>query len=446
MAFFDFLRKKNISALSWAFLPGQIIIPDDKSITYIDNGYKSLPNVYSIISLITEKSSIVPFEVFKVKNRTKAAKYHAMMKNIGSTKDLAKAVRLKAEAMDKIENHEIDLLLSNPNKYQSAEDFNQNIDGYLLLTGNSYIWGISPGSGLNANKPKELHCLIAPTVTIETTKDPFNPVKAYRINYTTNAPIPPEEIGHLKLFNPLSSVPRPENLLYGLSPLMACRTLLGKYKNADIAQSSSFKNMGIAGVLTSDDGNISEAQARDLQDNFTNFHTGSTAANTIKVTSAKLRWFQLGLSPVDLKIIEGKEEILGEICNVYHVPIGMFTKVNSTENNMVESRKMFITDAVVPTVERRKALINRWLAPKFGDDILVEYDYTVFSEMNEDMEKLVKSADTMDWVTPNEKRGMTGYDQHPDPLMDKIYVKAGKVPLEDLSMEVPEVDETLLDA
>lgn len=445
MGFIDIFKKKNNRSvmMDWTFIKGQFVIDEDQSTTYIDKGFKSLPNLYGIISLITQKSSIVPHEVFRITNQSKYKRYKAQMQSAVTTKDYANAMVTKAQAMDKVENTEIDNLLTNPNLYQSEENFYESLDGYLLLTGNAYIYGMTTGLTSSGKKPSELHCLISPTVSIKAGESWRDPVLEYRLTYLTGDGIPAEEVGHIKYWNPISSFNKSEDLLYGMSPLKSCRTLLGKYREADIAQASMFKNMGVSGIL-SGDGSLQEQQALKLRDRWKQLYGGSAKAGDIAITSANVKWNQIGLSPVDLKIIEGKEEILGELCNVYHVPIGMFTKVNSTENNMVESRKMFITDAIIPLVERRKSIINRWLVPKFDDKLVVEYDYTVFSEMNEDLEKLVASASQMYWINPNEKRALTNYDKSEDPMMERFYFPANLIPLEDISgIEV--IDEEQLD-
>lgn len=430
----------NFGNINWQFVNGQFVIDEDRSTTYIDKGYKSLPNLYGIISLITSKSSIVPHETFKITNQSKFRKYKAQMKSASTTRDYAKAMVTKAQAMEKVEGTELDQLLTNPNLYQSIEEFYESVDGYLLLTGNAYMWGLGA-----TKKPKELHSLIAPCVTIKTGKSWIDPVQAYTLSYMGD-PIPAEEIGHIKYWNPVSTYVRPEDLLYGLSPLKSCRTLLGKYVEADIAQGSMFKNMGVVGILSNNnDPDVKEEDLLRLRDRWKQMYGGSSKAGDIAITSANVKWQQMGLSAVDLNIIQGKEEILGELCNVYHVPISMFTKVNSTENNMIQGRKMFITDAVIPLVERRKNVINRWLAPKFGDNLVVEYDYTCFSEMNEDLDKLTDAAVKSYWITGNEKRVLTNYDRSDDPNMDKYLIPSGMMLLDDLNAETEQINEEELD-
>lgn len=446
MGIFNIFKKSAKPQIGWTIVGGQLVIGEDKSPTYIDKGYKGIPNLYAIINLITKKSATVPFEVFRVKNRSKLLKYQASMQSAYSAKDYVNAIRYKEDAMDKVDGSEIEGLLLTPNPTQSYYDLNECIDGYYLLTGNSYIYGLSPGFGKNALRPKELHCLVSPTVSV-VANNYFDPVRAYKVGFMQDE-IPKDQIAHLKHFNPLSSVSRPEDILYGLSPLASSRGLISKHEQADLAQGAAFKNLGIAGILSRDvNGDLTEEIAKSMQDNFEQFATGVSNFKKIKVTSANVKWQQIGVSPVDLGILEAKEEMLQELANIYSVPIGLLTKNNSTENNIIEGRKQLITDAVIPMVEKRKSALNRWLVPKFDPSLFIEMDYTVFPEMNDDLKDLVNSAIGMDWITPNEKRSLTKYDKHPDPLMDKIYMTSGKMPIEDVSMDVPDIvdDDFLID-
>lgn len=427
--------------MTWTLINGQFVPDEDKSVSYIDKGYKSLPNLYGVISWILSKSSIVPHETFTVKNESKYRKYQAQIKTAKTTKDVANAMLTKSQALEKVEGTALDLLLQSPNTYQSTQEFYESLDGYLLLTGNGYMYHLQAG-GAN-----ELHSLVSPAVTVKTGDSWRNPVSAYSVDYLSET-LEAEEVGHLKYFNPISMYQKPKDFVYGMPPLMACRSLLGKYRDADLAQGSAFKNMGVAGFL-SGVGDMTEEQLSNAKKRWKQtYQSGPLNASEIAIMSEGVQWHNIGLSPVDLNILESKEEILGEICNVFHLPIGLFTKVNSTENNMVESRKMAITDAIIPICEKRKELINRWLAPKLGggNKLHIEYDYTVFSEMSEDMNELVQAAERAYWIKPNEKRQITGWDIDDNPLMDKYYFPSGLTPLDEMGMEVPELDEDRLDA
>lgn len=431
--------------IQWTINSAGEWIYQEGSTAYIDQGYKALPNVYSIISLILSKSTIVPFEIYTKKNEQKYRKYKAALKNASTIKDHAKVIKLKNEALEKVENSDIEKLLNHPNDYQSTEQLNWEIDGYKLLTGNSILYGLPLNEG---GKPKELHNIPSPLVDMVVKGTPFSPVFEYKISYLEN-PLPGEDIMHFKYWNPIANTSMPGQQYWGVSPLKSCERLLGRYRDADITQGFQFKNMGPAGMIsggsTNPDTNLTEEQAVSVQDRFDQQHKGTYRAGSILVTPSNLKWTAFGLSPVDLNISGSKEDMAVELSNAYHVPIGMLSNKNSTENNMVEGRKALITDAIIPLVESRKQVYQRKLLPKFGDQYIIEYDYTVFNELQEDLGKLAETYVKSWWTTPNEKRAATGFDQMKDPAMDRIYVNQSLTPIEDLGMgDVPMVDEEML--
>lgn len=424
------------SAGEWIYQTG--------SNAYINEGYKGMPNLYGIISLIASKSSIVPFEIFTKKSESKYRKYKAALKNASSTKDYARCIKLKAEALDKVENTELEKLLNAPNNYQSGEQLNQEIDGYKLLTGNSIIYQMALTEG---GKPKELHNIPSPLVDMVVKGTPFEPEFNYKVSYMADL-LPGEDVLHFKYWNPIASYSQPGQQYWGLSPLKSCEKLLGKYRDADITQGFQFKNMGPAGMIsggsTNPDANLTEDQAVAVQDRFEQQHGGTYQTGKILVTPSNLKWVNFGLSPVDLNITEAKEEILSELCNVYHVPIGMFSSKDKIESNMIEGRKIMITDAVIPLVEARKEVYQRKLVPKFGDYV-IEYDYTIFHEMQEDLSKLAETYEKMSSITDNERRAAYGYDRYEDPAADIIYKNQGLIPINDLNGRVDPIDERMLD-
>lgn len=435
------LEKALGPRLQYSFSAGQWLWPDDNKDIYISNGYKDLPNLYAIISLIIQKSSMVPFEVYKITNKTEYSKYSAKIKMAATAKDIASCKMMLKRSVEKVENSDLENLMHNPNSTQTIQQVFEQLDGYKLLTGDSYLWAWTPGVGLNARKPIELHVPPSTMVSI-ITGDFQNPIKEYKLNYLSE-PINAADMAHFKEWNPLMSGSNIQESVYGMSPLISCRKLMQKYREADIAQGSMFKNMAPAGILAGEkDASITEPQAVAIKDRWKQLYQGSAKAGDIVVTSANLKWQQIGFSPVDLNIVQGKEEILGELCNVYHVPIGMFSKNNSTENNMVESRKILITDAVIPLVESRKAVLNKWLAPKFGDDLVIEFDYTIFTEIAQEIDRMAESAIKMWWISPNEKRESTGYDKSEDPNMDKIYMPSGFTPIDQINADPMDVDIT----
>ena len=448
MGTLDKLREKAINILSkkernysvnWTISKsGEWVYPDSNSDTYINKGFKELPNVYGLIEAILTKSTIVPFEVFKVKSKSKELKYKALMES----GNYIKALQYKAEAYDKVEGSAIEQLLYKPNDYQCTQDFNYDIDGYKLLTGNSYAYHIGAGS------THELHPIPAPCVDIKVSGSPFSPKFEYKVNYLENT-LPGEEVLHFKKWNPITSGQSPTKQFKGLSPLQSCRLLLGRYKNADLTQGFQFENMGPGGMITgatSTADGLTTEQAQVIQDKFKQQHQGVHRAGDILVTPSALTWTAFGLSAVDLNILASKTEMVNELCNVYQYPSDLMGG-DKKYNNFAEARKAVITDCVIPLVEARKNVLNKFIKDILKEDVIIEYDYTIFPEMQSDLEKQANIASKSNWLTTDEKRSMMGYDMLKDSERKNVLIPSGLTTLEDLyTTDTDEIDEDLLDA
>lgn len=425
MSIFDRFFKKAVNLnVNWTLSKsGEWIYPDEKSDTYIGKGYKELPNVYGLIEAILSKSTIVPFEVFKVKSKSKELKYKALMKS----GDYVGAILMKAEAYEKVENTVIEELLLTPNDYQTTSEFNYNIDGYKLLTGNSYAYHISAGS------THELHSIPSPCVDILVSGSPFSPEFKYKVNYLQDT-LPGDEVIHFKKWNPILSGQSPTKQFKGLAPLQSCRLLLGRYKNADLTQGFQFENMGPGGMITgatsSADG-LTEEQATAIQDKFKKQHQGVHKAGDILVTPSALTWTAFGLSAVDLNILASKKEMTDELCNVYQYPSDLMGG-EKKYNNFKEARKAALTDCVIPLVESRKDTYNKFIKKKLKLDLVIEYDYTVFPEMQDDLKTQSEIAMASYLLTYDERRALMGYDQLKDSERSKVIIPSGLSTLEDL--------------
>lgn len=440
MGFLDWFKQKaqNNYNVRWTINnQGEWVYPDAKSDTYIDKGYKELPNVYGLIEAIVSKSKIVPFEVFKVKSKSKELKYKALMES----GHYIKAMQYKAEAYEKVDNSFIEELLLRPNDYQTTTQFNEELDGYYLLTGNAYAYMIKAGS------TGELHSIPSPCVDIKVSGDPFSPKFAYQVNYL-EATLPGEEVMHFKKWNPITSGQSPTKQFKGLSPLQSCRLLLGRYKNADLTQGFQFENMGPGGMITgatSTADGLTTEQATAIQDKFKQQHQGVHKAGDILVTPSALTWTAFGLSPVDLNISEAKKEIVNELCNVYQYPSDLMGG-DKKYNNFAEARKAVITDAVIPVVESRKAVYNKFIKDVLKENLVIEYDYTIFQELQDDIEKQSRVAMSSYLLTIDERRSLMGYDQLKPSEYKNILIPSGLSTLEDLyAVSDDVIDEDLLD-
>lgn len=414
---------------TWSFWGSQFSPYGDNDEKYIQ-AYQKLSFVYSVINWIVRKSSTVPLVTYTIKDERKYQIYKSQLQNATTGMGIARAMLTKQRALEEIENSEIERLFKNPNPMFTGTELFEQWDGYQLITGDGFVYMASPVTGLNASKPQELWVIPSPAVEIIPNNEirTSNLIKEYQISYY-GTPLRPDQVIHTKYFNPSCN----ELILRGMSPLMSLRTVLSTYEKSDIAQGKLFANMAPAGIISSDKEQITDQQASSMGDQFRAKHTGEFNAGRIVVTPANVRWQQIGLSAVDIRLLEGKNDIRTDIANVYGVPPQVFGLGETTYNNVSEAKKSGITDAVIPLVNRRVNALNNYLVPKFGNNIVIQPDYSVFEELQDDLNKLTEWLSDSYEISPNEKRVAKGYDEDPDPNMNKKYFPANLMPIDQIN-------------
>ena len=419
------------------YLGDKIVWNPDKDDTYINKGYRYNSTIYSIVNLINKAASTIPFQVYEVQNDNDLKRYKAMTSGELNTSVLSKSQRLKKNSLIELEYTELHELLERPNPAQSFSAFLQEIIAFGKLTGNRYIYGITPETGGGAGKFRELYVLPSQVMEINS-GGLMQPVKDYSLEYNGSHKIPAEQILHIKDFNPYYD--GTGSHLYGMSPLKAGLRSMSANNEALTTGVKYLQNQTARGVLMSDEGDLTETQAKALKSKFKNQYQGSENAGDVIITPKKLSWVNFGLNASDLSLLEQYDSSIKDLCNVYNVPVQLLNNTSaSTYNNQKEAKKALYQNAVIPELIKVRDELNRWLAPQFGEKLFIDFDFTVIPELQEEMDKVVSQMSQAWWLTPNEKREATGFGLDDDnPEMDKYYVPANLIPVTGEALEVPE--------
>ena len=404
--------------------------------TYIKEGYQKNATIYSLINIITKASTTIPFQVYEKTNDADYKRYKSLTSGTLDSSALYKADLLRKRSLVELEDTPLHELLENPNATQSYASWLTELIAFRKLTGNGYIYGIAPETGISAGKYKELYVMPSQIMEI-ISGGMMAPVKEYTIEYNGTHRIPAEFICHIKDFNPY--VDGTGSHLYGQSPLQAGLRAMTTNNEAVTTGVKYLQNQTARGILMSEEGDINEVQAQQLKDKFRKQHQGSANAGDILITPKKLSWVNFGLSASDLSLIEQYNASIKDLCNIYGVPVQLLNNTDaSTYNNMKEAKKALYQNAVIPELLKIKDELNRWLAPQFGDKICIEFDFTAIPELQEETEKVVDQLAKAWWITPNEKREMMSYgmDEESDVLND-YYIPANLVPVK--NVDLPEM-------
>jgi len=436
---------KEYNQAIYNFLGSSVIWNPENDDNYINEGYRKNATVYSIINLISKAASNVPFHVYEKVSDNQLKRYKAMTSGSFDSTIMHKANLIKKDALVELEHTELDELLERPNPAQSYASWISEIVAFGKLTGNRYIYGIGPDTGDNVGKFKELY--VMPSQIMEVVSGGIlEPVKSYRVEYNGQKDIPADLICHIKDFQPYYD--GSGSHLYGQSPLKAGFRAMTTNNEAAQTGVKYLQNQMARGVLMSDEGDLNEVQAQQLKDKFRSSYQSSNNAGDVIITPKKLSWVNFGLSASDLSLIEQYNASVKDLCNIYNVPVQLLNNTeSSTYNNQKSAKAALYQHAVMPELYKIRDELNRWLAPKFGEKLYIDFDFSVIPELQEDMDKIVGQMSNAWWLTPNEKRAAMSYAEEENDALNDFYIPANLMPVGGSDVEMPEpqapIDENL---
>jgi HK97 family phage portal protein len=441
MGLFDIFTKKKINTL-FPTIPMNSQIAIERGIvtwqgadqrSFVDDGYVANDIVYSIIKLITDKAKIAPFHVYKVVDEKAAKKY----KSLAAQKDinLKELEQLHKKAYELYTGDQrLNELLKYPNEEDCWSDLVEQWCGFKLITGNSFIYGKLIEAGNNQGKPFELFALPSQYMAIIANINVFPPTRAgYQLYYGQMWSFDTKEILHDKYFNPQWGVTAGQ--LYGQSPLRAAAKNLTRSNEAKTAAVASFQNGGPAGVLFMNDERFDptsgQVQAQALKTAVSQ-KGGSANFNSIAVSGYKVDWKQIGLSPVELNIIESEKWDLKALCNIYGVPSQLLNDSDSkTYNNQREGEKALTLRCAIPLLNSLTENLNRKLHTDWGykgTNLYVDYDLSVFGELEANKSEQTEWLDKAWWISPKQKLDIMNIevpDYIPTEELEKLYIPTG---------------------
>ena len=395
-----FQKKSERIAINTFTGAGEITLLGIGGKQFIEDGYKSNPQLFSIINWIIKRTSRVKWQLFDVTNPEE-----------------------KVEIFD----HDYLTLINKPNPFQSKREFYEALTGYKKITGEVFVHGVAPQAGVNMGIPQELWVIPTPIVVPK-----FNSVGVpdlYEIRSAVKTEtIPTEEMMYLKEFNPGSGN-------RGLSMIEAGVKTVTMSNDTYEANMRLLQNSGAKGILSLDDDNASATQEQvDLiEEKLNRKQGGPSKYGKAHVSSLKWNWQSIGLSAKDLVLIESHGLNLQDMCNLAQLPTELFNdKSASTFNNVQEARKTGITDAVIPENDAIRDGFNMWLTPTFEKrdkkKYVLDHDTRIYPELQKNMKELVDWLNVAWWFTGNQKLEQMDMPQSDNPVMSEILLPTSLIP------------------
>lgn len=413
---------------------------------FINRGYRHNATVYSIIRKIGDKNKISPLLVYTEKPKSKqlVTKYK-QFKYSGKSDTHTQSIPMRSKALEFAEDNDLAKLLKNPNPYQTWSEFMDDCSGFYNSCGEVFIYGVGPGEdSKNFGKYTELYAMPSHLVTL-VAGDVFNPVKGYKLRIgDVTKEIPASDVCHIKMFNPNWTITGDQ--LRGQSPLLAGLKYLKRNDVGLFASSKLLDNRGAETIVSPNHPDskywLNPDQVTATEQKIAEKVNGASNRGKTVVSGMPLQAVQLGLSPQALQILESMNDDVTTLCSLWGIDPILLGRGTGTYSNQEQARKALVTDITIPFLNMFEQKLMQWLVPAYSKadkvDYIIDFDTTVYPELQSDMELIKKVYLDSEVLTTDEKRLMINFDERGTPDADVILVSAGKVPLSDAASEMPD--------
>lgn len=423
--------------MQWRFLGDQQVVwfPSDGN-GLIENAYLGNHVIWTIQDWKASKVASAPPLLYKIKDDKKYRKYRSLMKDVNH-KNFSAIHELKLKSLEEIDEHAILNVLKNPNPHMSGYEFFYGHTVYKDIVGSSYFMGVRNGiEDEVTGEIKEMWLPPAHQMMI-VSGGLMNPVAAYKLQ-GSDKEINAKNVLQLRHFSPRFNSPLES--LYGMSRVFSARGIIQEYNEGTTLKTGVNQNKGVRALIfpkgSNDIGMIEATQAREVQDHLNN-KLAQTGNGGIMASNVEIGVVNIGFTPEQLGVLNSQKETKKDLCALYKVsPIILDWTDHGTFNNLSESRKISLTDAVLPELEILKNGLNSWLLPSYtkDKDYVIDFDDEYYAELQED------KAEQAKWMaqaplTANERREIFGYDRINDVNADKAIVPSNFQLLESMGTE-----------
>ena len=418
---FDISAQDVLRAMYQHTITAGVGLPlQDKPESYVNDGYAGNADVYSLIS--------------KIDAMSKQGRIKLVQRN-GNGQEA------------EVTGHPLNDFLYYVNPAMSFDMFWSASHIYKLTVGNNYWY--KPVLEFGTNKGKTLELFIMPaqfTEVIQGTR--LDPIKGYKLNFNPVVNLERDKVFHQKFFDPRFDT---TFFMYGLSPIKAAAQTVSKLNQAEVTEQRAFENSSPPYILfRKNSGNsvydgFSTDQKKELEKEMTRLVKDEKRGKPL-IAKFEPDIVRLGVSPVDLGVIESSVAGMRTLCNAYRFPsVLMNDTANSTYNNITTARKAAWTDCIIPLNKTLANDLTYCLTHGIDEyePFYFVYDVSDVEEMQDALEKKVIWMSKAGW-SKNEIRQATGKERIENPIMDEPIFNQGEIPLSDMSYDI-EPDKDFID-
>lgn len=437
-------NQEEVNKLYQAFfgaynLNGTVTWLDNNAQTFIDEGYKGNAAIYSIVNKIMMKDSEPVLQAFKETSKGKK-RFDKSIKYKGTPLSIAEARLYLKKELTLVEDTDLTRLIEKPNKSQTQYSFLQDVSMYWRLTGEFFIYGVKIGLGRDANKFSELFVL--PSHLVEIVQgDMFQPVKGYKFKVGDQMVVlQPDEVLHVKTPNATWNLQGSQ--LRGQSALLAGLKYLQKNNESIASLYRAMQNEGAKGFVSPDMKNPEEwftpTQLLELKHQIQKGVEGAMNKNKVSTFGVPIRYTDIGKTPVDMDTLSSMDQDFKMFCNLWGVNPAIFSS-DQKYDNMGFALKALVTDVSMPFLKQLEQGLSDWLLPRYlGEAQYLEFDTTVYAELQPDIKMILETYGKHPAFTWNEVRIMLGFDEIEGAEGSTYWVPTNLIPAQDALLGNPD--------
>lgn len=328
-----------------------------------------------------------------------------------------------------IEKHPIIDLLNRPNPMQGRGSFLEEAFTNYLLTGEMFFAKAGP---FGSKEPKELWNLhpLDMKVTPGASGLPLSYVhrknnieKTFDVDQIRGV----SEVFFMKMYNP-------DDYWRGQPPLRAA-ALSADAHNEGLNWNYNLMKKGAApsGMIKTPGAYPGSDVVAKLKAFFKSQMQGSDNAGEVGILSGGAEFVPFERTAKEMDYIAGMQEYAKYVSSAFGVPLPLIDNDAASMNNMEQAKEMLWTETVIPLTQGFLDAFNPWLANWFGPGFMLCQDLDDIPALEGVRKRKFDrtlEAFTDSLITINEGRDEIGYDKYNDPAADKIFIAAGKVPLD----------------
>lgn len=414
------------------------------AIRFINEGYCGNASVHTIISKKARKFAHIRRGVYKIADTKAFKSYRNSIKDgFTSQQVINRTLRLQTKAYEQDEvDNALSELLNNPNPGIGQDQFFELIDICYETTGEAFIWcnrgDVDPL--LEDDDIKLLPILemyVLPPQHIEIIPDPNDVWGVLGYVFVVGGErltLRKCDVIHWRRPNPkFDAITRTH--LRGLAPLTPGNKLLQQDDDATDATVAMYQNGGAKAIIYDKSMKAmtpkQESQLDEVMDRKVNNKRVKAAVARVQGDWGQLN---LGMSSVDMELLEGQEKAFVRLCNLLDTPPALFL-TDQTYENAIQAIRNWINNSLIPAACSLRDEMNRVLLPAFGLDkaqITTDIDPSDLPELQADQAKMVQWLKDAWWLTGNQKLDYMNEEKSSNALMDEILIPNNLIQLSDL--------------